>query len=53
MKWIRPTVTMIFAVGSTVGFFLRLISAEAYLGIAAVVITFWFKSRDEAKREQS
>lgn len=46
-KWVRPTIAVIFAVGVTVGFFMKLLTSEAYLPIAAVAITWWFKSRDE------
>lgn len=49
MQWVRPTIAIIFVVGVTVGFFRGLVTAEAYLPIAAAAITWWFKSRDNSK----
>ncbi len=49
MKWIRPTLALLFAIGMTVGFFMDKISAEAFIGIGSVAITWFFKSRDETK----
>ena len=51
MKWIRPIISLLAAGGITAGFFLGLIPAEAYIGLAAVAITWWFKARDETKKE--
>ena len=50
MKWIRPTISLIGLLGLTGGFFMGLIPPEAYVGIVAVAITWWFKSRDEEKK---
>ncbi len=50
MKWIRPTISLIATLGITVGFFLKMISTDAYVGLMAVAITWWFKSRDESKK---
>ena len=46
---IRPMITLIFA-GAFVGFTaMGTISGELFATVAGMVITFWFKSRDEAK----
>jgi len=52
MKWVRPTLAGIFAIGITIGFFMDKIVSEAFIGIASVAITWWFKSRDENKVEK-
>ena len=49
MKWIRPIISLIGMSGLTAGFFMGLIPSEAYVGVAAIAITWWFKSRDEEK----
>lgn len=48
--WIRPIITIIAAIGISVGFFLDKISSDAYIGIMAVAITWYFKARDEEKK---
>jgi len=50
VKWIRPTISLIAVIGLTGGFFLDKISPEAYIGLMAVAITYWYKSRDEEKK---
>ena len=48
---IRPLTTLIFA-GAFVGFTaMGIISGELFATVAGMVITFWFKSRDEAKAQ--
>lgn len=47
--WVRPAIAIIAALGITAGFFLKMISADAYIGIMAVAITWFFKSRDEKR----
>jgi hypothetical protein len=51
MNWIRPLITIIAICGLTVGFFLKMISAEVYAPIVTMTIIYWFKSRDEAKNK--
>ena len=46
---VRPLISLIGVIGITAGFFLGKIGADAYLGIVAVAITWWFKSRDDEK----
>lgn len=50
MKWFRATITFMFVLGITWGFVVGKIQAETYLAIAAVAVTWWYKSRDEAKK---
>ncbi len=50
MRWLRPTLALISMLGVTVGFFIEKISPEAFLAIASVAITWFFKSRDEDKK---
>jgi len=49
MKWVRPIISMIAVLGITAGFFLDKISTDAFIGIMAAAITYWYKSRDEEK----
>ena len=51
VQWVRPIVTLISIVGINAGFFLDKISAEAYIGVVAMSIAWWFKARDEAKNK--
>ncbi len=46
---VRPVITLIFAGGITYGFLADKITAETYVPIAAVAITWWFSSRDNEK----
>jgi hypothetical protein len=52
MAWVRPVISTIGICGVTAGFFMKLISPEAYVGIVTATIVWWFKSRDDdnAKR---
>ena len=50
MKWIRPVISLIGMVGITVGFFLGKINPEAYILAIGVTVTFWYKARDEEKK---
>lgn len=50
MKWIRPAISLIAVLGISAGFFLGMITAEAYVPLMAVAITWWFRARDEEKR---
>ena len=50
MKWVRPAISLIGMIGITVGFFMKLITAEAYILAVGVTVTYWFRARDEEKR---
>ena len=50
MRWIRPVISLVGIGGLTAGFFLGKITAEAYVLAIGVTVTYWFKSRDEEKR---
>lgn len=47
--WVRPTIALMAMGGVLAGFFMDKLPAEAFIGIASVAITWWFKSRDETK----
>lgn len=47
---VRPALSIIAMCGINVGFFMDKISPEAYLTLMAVTVIYWFKSRDEEKR---
>ena len=53
MEWIRPLISLIAMTGVTIGFITDKISLEAFMGIAAFVVTYWFKSRDIAKERNN
>lgn len=48
-KYVRPVVTFIFAAGITGGFFLGMVSAEAFIGVAGIAVGFWFQARESSK----
>lgn len=50
MRWVRAFISIIGMAGVTIGFFLKMVSPEAYLGLVTLAITWWFKSRDEEKQ---
>ena len=50
MEWIRPLISLIGMFGITTGFFMGRVSPEAYLGVVVVTIVWWYKSRDEEKK---
>ena len=43
---VRPIITLMFAGAFIYGFFINAISADAFLGIAVLVIKYWFDSRE-------
>ena len=47
---VRPIIAIMFALGMTVGFFMGKVEPVAYGTLAGVAITYWFKSRDDDKR---
>ncbi len=48
---VRPAVTLILTGGVTAGFFLGKISAEQFMSVALLVISFWFTDRSAAKKQ--
>jgi len=52
-KATRPFVTNIVVAGLTYGFLAGTVSSEAYVGIAGLVIGFWFQKREEEKKPGS
>jgi len=46
----RPTITLVATFALTIGFFLDKVPSEAYVPLMAMVIAWWFRSRDEEKR---
>ncbi len=52
MKWVRPLISLVAVLGITAGFFMDKITSDAYIGLMAVTVAWWFKSRDEEKRSK-
>ena len=50
VKWVRPVISIIAVLGLTVGFFLKLVTSEAYVPVMAMAIAWWFQSRDIEKK---
>ena len=46
---VRPIITLIFAIVLSYGFLKGMVSAETYVPIAAVAITWWYATRDNDK----
>ena len=43
---VRPVVTLVFCGAFIYGFLAQLISADAFLGIAVLILKYWFDSRE-------
>ena len=50
MKWYRPNLITALALAVTYGFLIDKIDAQAFFGFAIGLIVWWFKSRDEDKK---
>ena len=44
---VRPIITLMFATAFIYGFYVQLVSADAFLGIAVLVIKYWFDAREK------
>ena len=42
---VRPVITIGFAGAIIIGFFKELVSPEAFIGLAVLVVKYWFDSR--------
>jgi len=49
MQYFRPSIVGILVLCVVVGFFMKLVDAEAFWVFATGLIIYWFKARDEAK----
>ena len=47
---IRPIIALVAIFALTIGFFINKVPAEAYVPLMAMVVTYWFRARDEEKR---
>lgn len=50
MKWVRPTLTAMGFLVVSYGFIVGVIDPVAYFGLVTAAWVWWFKSRDEEKR---
>ncbi len=50
MKWVRPLISLMFMFSLSIGWFMSMVSTDAFIGQGAVAVTWWFKSRDEEKK---
>lgn len=50
MKWFRPLLTFEGFTVVSWGFIVGIIDPVAYFGLVTAAFVWWFKSRDEAKR---
>lgn len=53
MRWVRAVISIIGMGGVTIGFFLKMVSPEAYLGLVTLAITWWYRSRDSEKEKEN
>lgn len=51
MKYFRPSIISVLALAITIGFFTGKIEPSAFATFATGLIVYWFKSRDEAKKD--
>ena len=49
MRWIRPLIVLVLVVTVVVGFFLKLVDAQAFWVFSTGLIVWWFRSRDAEK----
>lgn len=52
MKWIRPTIISMLAIGVTIGFFTGKIQSGVFVPFATGLIVYWFKERDSTKENK-
>ena len=50
MRWFRPAIISALVLAVLVGFFKGMVNAEAFWVFATGLIVWWFRSRDEEKR---
>lgn len=50
MRWVRPIISFIFAVGILYGFYIGKIDADKFLLIATLAVGYWFYKRDQEKK---
>lgn len=50
MKWYRPNIITILVLAIVAGFSVGKISSETFVAFAAGLIVWWFKSRDDEKK---
>jgi len=48
--YVRPIITVALTAAFIYGFIVAAITADVFVPIASMVITWWFKSRDEQKK---
>ena len=44
---VRATLAFMFAIGVSIGFFMRLITPESYMALATMAVSFYFAKRGE------
>ena len=50
MKWFRPAIATILIGSAIAGFFINKIGSEAFMALVTGLAVWWFKSRDEEKK---
>ena len=49
MRWVRPIISLMAMSAMTIGFFMKMVSAEVYVPIATGAIVWWYVNRDKGK----
>ncbi len=51
MKWFRPFIVALLSVAVVAGFFVGKISSETFTAFATGLVVWYFKARDDEKKE--
>ena len=44
---VRSLMSLIFAIGATAGFFMELVTADSYMALVTMAVSFYFAKRDD------
>jgi len=50
IEWVRPVLSIIGFLAITYGFLTKMVDQAAYLGLVTGIVIWWFKSRDDEKK---
>ena len=48
---VRPVATLAIVAGIIAGFFMGLVAPEAFMGVAILIVKYWFDAPDEVKKQ--
>jgi len=48
---VRPVATLAIVAAIIAGFFMGLVAPEAFMGVAILIVKYWFDAPDEVKKQ--